>query len=340
MEILLSLFLIGAGFNVDAKHEAGPVYGNSSHAGRYEIDCSYPLVADVARLCFGLDRVPADKSIEDLFGEALERNDYEPLKKLSDRVMEADFRLAKRLSSSDKSNCYNEFFKTFHEANFLTFNYDSLPEIFLFRRGRWYPHDGYGVPVQAELSPLHDKFVDGQSKSLVLHLHGSLCLYTSKYEKQHSDGDSIPQLVRLGRPRFGFDADSITPCFFWYQRAMSTTGHVPIAERVIVPVPNKAEELKQPFISETYAKACSLVRESGTLVAVGYSFTRHDRASYAPILEALSESHDRKLVIVSPEARNLADKIIGQYDNLRITPIDKTFKAWAKDSFRCECHAR
>jgi len=38
--------------------------------GGHQIDCSYPLVADVLRLCFGLDKTPNDKSIEDLFAEA------------------------------------------------------------------------------------------------------------------------------------------------------------------------------------------------------------------------------------------------------------------------------
>ncbi|MHB8655172.1 MAG: SIR2 family protein [Terriglobia bacterium] len=332
----MSLFLIGAGFNSDAKREVGPVFGNSIHAGHYKIDCGYPLLADVAHLCFGLDKVPTDKSIEDLFGEALERKDYEPLKKLSDRLMEADFRLAAHLAFPDKSSCYSEFFKTFREANFLTFNYDSLPEIFLYRRKSWYPHDGYGLPVRVELSHLADagQFARLKSTSLVLHLHGSFCVYADQFEMSRNFGVAIAWLGPRERPIYGFDADSITPCFDSYRRAMSTVGHVPIEERVIAPIRNKAEELKQPFINETYAKAFSLVRKSGTLFVVGYSFNHQDSASYAPILEALSESHDRKLVIVSPEARNLADKIKGEYDNLRITPIDKTFKAWAKDSFR------
>jgi len=59
----LGLFLIGAGFNVDAARESCPVYGNSMYVGRYQMDCGYPLVSDVARLCFGLAQVPTGKSI-------------------------------------------------------------------------------------------------------------------------------------------------------------------------------------------------------------------------------------------------------------------------------------
>ena len=68
----LSLFLLGAGFNIDATREAGAVCGTSIHVGPYQIDCGYPLVADVLKLCFGLDNVPTGKSVEDLFAEALQ----------------------------------------------------------------------------------------------------------------------------------------------------------------------------------------------------------------------------------------------------------------------------
>ncbi len=335
-ETLLSVFLIGAGFNVDAAAEAGPVHGDSIYAGHYRIDCGYPLMADTAGLSFGLSHVPPGKSIEDLFSEALGRGDYAPLEKLSDRLMEADFRLACGLASSGASNCYSEFFKTFDGANFLTFNYDSLPEIFLFRLMRWYPHDGYGLPVAAELAPLQaDQFAGLKSTCLVLHLHGSFCVYTSEFEIRHNPGDAIAWLDRLGRPRYGFDPDSISLCFPPYRRAMSSTGRVPIEERVIAPIPDKAHELKQPFIAEAYRKACSLVRQSGTLVTIGYSFNSYDRPSYQPVLQALDESPGRKLIVVSPKASEPAARISKEYPRLHVVPIERTLKSWAADSFRC-----
>ena len=99
----MSLFLIGAGFNADAAAEVGPVFGNSFD-GRFPMNCAYPLVADVAHLCFELDQVPANKSTEQLFDGALAQRDYGPLKKLSYRLMKADYYLATRLSSSENSN--------------------------------------------------------------------------------------------------------------------------------------------------------------------------------------------------------------------------------------------
>jgi hypothetical protein len=322
-----SLFLIGAGFNVDAGRYPSP---EGTKGG-------YPLMPDVARLCFGLepDQIPAGKSIEDLFADALVRSDYKPLEKLSDRLMECDWKLAWPLATHDKSNHYQEFFDTFPTAHFLTFNYDSLPELFLFRKRRWFPHDGYGVPVNVELPTLlADKFKDKKSSNTVLHLHGSLCLYTSEFKIQRRAGDSYGWLSPHDRPVYGFDADSIASCFSPYRRMMSESGYVHIEERIIAPVPNKAAELKQPFISETYSKGCALVRESGRLVALGYSFNTHDRVSYGPVLEALLESRERKLVVISPNASRLRDEIREEYPRLRVEAVEKTFGGWASDSFR------
>jgi len=115
---------------------------------------------------------------------------------------------------------------------------------------------------------------------------------------------------------------------------MSPTGFVRIDERVIAPVPDKAEGLKEPFIRDTCREACSRVRASGSLVAIGYSFNRHDAQSYRPILQSLAESGERKLIVVCPEASVLAARIRYEYPHLRVTPIEKTLKCWASDSFR------
>lgn len=331
----MNLFLLGAGFNADANREARFVNGNSIYAGHYLIDCGYPLVADVVQLCFGLDEVPQGKSVEDLFADALLGSDYKPLERLMNRLMEADYRLATKLVTSDTSNSYREFFEKFAEAQFLTFNYDSLPEIVLSQRGRWYPEDGYGVPVATELSFGATLPSTARSTSLVLHLHGSSCVYTAEFEIRGEPSETVAQLVQRARPLYAFDPDSITPCFPRYRRMMSNTGLVRIEERIIAPVPDKSQDLKQVFVRETYAKALSLVRESGIVTAVGYSFNLHDRVSYVPVLQALAESGERKLFIVSPEPNKLAARIEGEYHQLHVQPIENTLRGWAADSFRC-----
>jgi hypothetical protein len=131
----LSLFLLGAGFNIDANREAGPVH-NSYYGNK--IDCGYPLVAEMLQLCFGLDKQPAE-SIEQLFADAKKKHDIGPMERLVDRLMEADHYLARKLATSDTPNVYRRFFEKFSDSHFLTFNYDSLPEIYLHRKERWYP---------------------------------------------------------------------------------------------------------------------------------------------------------------------------------------------------------
>jgi hypothetical protein len=129
------VFLLGAGFNLDANDERGTISVDSLYGPR-QIDAGYPLVCDTASLCFDLTTVPPGKSIEDLFLDAAERNDYNPLSKLAYCLRQADYHIAFALASREKSNCYSEFFHAFTGSSFLTFNYDSLPETFLFRLGR------------------------------------------------------------------------------------------------------------------------------------------------------------------------------------------------------------
>src|SRR5260370_15332681 len=100
------VFLLGAGFDIDANREAG-----SSHN-----DYSYPLVADVLKDCFGLDKTPEGKSVEDLFAGALQQRDYKPMEALVERLMGADYYIAQALATAEKSNSYRRFFEHFDGA--------------------------------------------------------------------------------------------------------------------------------------------------------------------------------------------------------------------------------
>jgi hypothetical protein len=327
----VNLFLLGAGFNADAKSEAGTISANSFYGG-HPIDCNYPLIAETSRLCFGLTEIPPGKSIEELFAEASARHDLEPMERLSSKLMEADHYLAMQLSSN--RNCYSDFFGTFAGAHFLTFNYDSLPEILLHRMDRWYPEDGYGLPVEADREFAFINEVSRKSTSFILHLHGSLCVITA--ESRLEPIDNNPRMLNIKRcpPQYGFDPESISGCFLKYRRVVWATGQVLPPDRVIAPVPNKAEGLQQPFIQKTYEKARSFVRESGCVVAIGYSFNSHDRASYDPVLKALSGSQEKKLIVVSPTAGDVANRLRSEYPRLRIEPVEKTLKDWVANAFR------
>lgn len=292
------------------------------------------MIADVLKLCFGLDEVPEGKSVEDLFSEALQRHDYKPMESLVDRLMCADYYIAQRLANAAAPNSYQRFFKHFDAAQFLTFNYDSLPEIFLSQSGHWFPEDGYGLHVQTELAFLPKSVEHEKSSSLVIHLHGSACVFTIE---SHIEGNPVgggAELIRLEEALYAFDPDTISHCFPRYRRMMSLTGHTRPDERVIAPIPDKSQDLKQAFIQKSYSLALPIVRQTGVLVAVGYSFNTYDRVSYHAILEALGQSKERTLFVVSPQARELAKRIASEYPSLQILPVDKTFGTWAAGSFR------
>jgi hypothetical protein len=268
-------------------------------------------------------------------GEAGQAGKYEPMQKLIDRLMEADYRIAQKLASSESSNSYKAFFEKFRGTQFLTFNYDSLPEIFLSQVGQWKPEDGYGVPVLAESAFGVKGDPVANSASKVIHLHGSACVFTSESEIVPSPvARGISELILRAEPLYAFDPDSISHCFPRYRRAMSPTGRVAIEERVIAPVPDKTQDLKQAFIRQSYDRAVPLVRQTGSLVVIGYSFNPYDRLSYNPVLQALSQSSERELIVVSPQAGELATRLSAEFPGLKIQPVEKTFGGWAADSFR------
>lgn len=327
------LFLLGAGFDIDATREAGAFYGDSIYIGRHQIDCSYPMIADVWKLCFGLDNSPEGKSVEDLFDEALRKGDYKPLETLVDRLMGADYYIAHRLATAEKSNSYQGFFAHFDDGHFLTFNYDALPEIFLSRAGRWFPEDGYGVPVRTEPAPLAKPLTNTKSSSLVIHLHGSACVFTIESQIRGNPVGGMAELIHLEEPLYAFDPESISHCFPRYGRMVSVTGRTRPDERVIAPLPDKSEGLKQAFIQKSYSMALPLVRQEGVLVAVGYSFNPYDRASYHRILRELEQSTERTLFLVSPQAGDLAKRIANEYPTLKVRSVAKTFGQWGADSF-------
>lgn len=321
----MNLFLMGAGFNADAGRIRTP----------YGADCHYPLVSDVGRLCFGIEpgTVLCGKSIEDLFADAQANHNDAPMKSLTDKLMEADYYLATALATAKDSNCYQQFFEAFPGSNLLTFNYDSLPEICLFQRRAWFPEDGYGVPVKTEIEAEGILPSVRISRSLILHLHGSFCLRSSEFEIQGNPRRDMGWLTPLSAPRFAFDPDCISHVFTPYRRVLPVLGYTAADARVIAPVPNKGSQLGQAFVRAVYQRATAFVAGADVLVSIGYSFNVHDRLSYGPILHALNSSTGKRLIIVSPGAQNVADRVATEFENISVTAVNKSFKQWADQQF-------
>ena len=113
------LFLLGAGFNKDAKKEAGKIISHSIYKGDYEIECGYPLIAELYQICFPDMKRNSSISIENLFADAIKKREFEPLRRLYKTIMKADdFIINKLLFDQPDTNCYSKFFKNFQEGSF------------------------------------------------------------------------------------------------------------------------------------------------------------------------------------------------------------------------------
>ena len=110
-------------------------------------------------------------------------------------------------------------------------------------------------------------------------------------------------LTERDEPQYAFDPSSISENFAPFDRDV---GADDVENRIIAPVRDKSQGLKQAFISATYTKAEALVRDSDMVVAIGYSFNAHDRGSYQTLLYALSESKGKRLLVLSPDAGTIA----------------------------------
>ena len=319
------LFLIGAGFNIDA----------GSHRTSRGHEIRYPLINDVARLCFDLEpsNIPQGKSIEDLFADAQDRSSSEPMKRLTDILMDADHFIAGSLAQSGAPTCYSRLFDRFVGSHYLTFNYDSLLEILLLQRKQWFPDDGFGVPVQTELTADSIQPPDRHSTSKVLHLHGSLCLNFTEFDIQGNPAEDLAWLDPLAPTQFMFDPGCLTSDFSPYARFRVGLQYITADNRVIAPVPNKGPLLVQGFTRAMYESARRLIMQSETLISVGYSFNHHDRDSFDPILRVLDESQDRMLILVSPDAKESAERIVRRLPRLHVKAIAKTLKEWATTGF-------
>src|SRR5438552_11016007 len=105
----------------------------------------YPLIGTLATECFG--REIATDQIEQAFSTAIKDGHREPIDRLVSIIQHADHYVgweeAKALDSP-----YSALLDHFEDAQFLSFNYDSLVELILLRRGEWFPQDGFGVSAE------------------------------------------------------------------------------------------------------------------------------------------------------------------------------------------------
>lgn len=322
------VFLLGAGFSVDASSEAGfPIVPYSG------LKAKYPMIGELLKSCFGIAAMPTGKSIEDLFQDSIDRHDPMPFEALCDMLMEADYYIADRLKSggSHSNNVYRKFLENFPESPLLTYNYDSLLEVLLLANRTWCPIDGYGVQVKAfQRTIRYGKQPVSKSIRHVLHLHGSLCVYAVTFyiEKSHDTG---PNMLRFDRdPQFIFNPEEIGICFLPFEKVSPGPGYELPPERVIAPIPDKAEGLKGAFIKAMYDRAAFELKKADQIISIGYSFNPHDRSSYEKLL---SSFHGKAVLLVGPDAKELAKRLASEYTNIEWKAESKSFRDWVNSDY-------
>jgi hypothetical protein len=130
-------------------------------------------------------------------------------------------------------------------------------------------------------------------------------------------------------PIFLFDPDLITDCFFPFVRH-PTTGFRFIWERVIAPIPDKAEGLNDVFIQHVYNQAIRILADAEVVLVIGYSFNLYDRDSYHRLLEA---TRALRIVLVVPEADILQARLRNEYPNINWYSVPLTFKEWVRRGY-------
>ncbi len=126
-------------------------------------------------------------------------------------------------------------------------------------------------------------------------------------------------------PDFIFDPDSLGLCFVPFERVPPGPSFRHLPGRVIAPIPSKADGLRGAFIRRIHKRAMEIVQSSQTIVSIGYSFNPYDRASYSPLLQA---ARGARILLVVPEAQDLASRLTGEYPGIEWHAVPATFREW------------
>lgn len=313
------VFIIGAGFNVDARRS-----GIQS-----TVECRYPLMSDIAMECFGIEDA---ESVEQLFQDAINSKNQAPLECFfDDMIMKADYYLAGSMVD-DARNIYNVFLDRYPQSDFITFNYDSLIEILLMRKRRWRPDNGYGVCVKVGFDgDAQIRDYDYNTSNLVLHLHGTLAVATQETFIDPGALNGVDELKLLDEPQFSFDPDSIGFLFPRIARTLSSPSHEYTWERCIAPVPEKASQFVRPFINRVREAARQAAKDSSCAVSIGYRFSESDSDSFNFLLQELHQQ-SRTLYVVDPSADEICTRLESIY-RIRCVPMSISFLDWAGTSW-------
>ena len=174
----------------------------------------------------------------------------------------------------------------------ITFNYDLILEQELFARGRWFPHDGYGVLIPSDNSRCSGS--TSVSVLTILKLHGSL----------NWDMSSFDDFLHSERLEWWYDDG--TPLFPGYLNDETPPWHTPYEgphDRYGM-LPSFVKTFEYPLLLQVWKRAQAALTSAEKVVVIGYSLPSADSA--ATLLIGTAGLDMKELTIVDPSAEEVA----------------------------------
>ena len=190
----------------------------------------------------------------------------------------------------------------------ISFNWDLLHEMILFKKGKWNYQDGYGFPAQRQ--------TQGQgSPILILKLHGS-CNWALQHPDDPSPSvDYIAQFFEFADPNGNFT---------------STSDH---GESLILPSYLK-DPSQKPSLHTVWKQAYNALREATEVIVLGYSLPLADVPTRTVMSLALRQNMTLDVINVALGDPLTAGDAYRRWSDFcghlakRINPIYKTFEAF------------
>jgi uncharacterized protein YaiE (UPF0345 family) len=194
----------------------------------------------------------------------------------------------------------------------LTFNWDILHEVILWRHGLWSYRDGYNFRCdeqgQAERS----------SGTLMLKLHGSVNWV------QENDGDSVGYIADV-KDFFSGSED-------WDWRPHYNEAQADSGRKLVLPTYLK-DISSNKVLLDVWTKAHRVIRDAREMIVVGYSLNAVDHPARLLFGTALSENASLGCVtVVSPDTGEWGEFL--SRINKRVSPVRQKFEDWVRSAGR------
>lgn len=200
----------------------------------------------------------------------------------------------------------------------ISFNYDSLLEICLFRLRKWSFKNGYGFPINlVEPTPEREVVPQQDFQIKILKLHGSVGWY--KYEDNNCIFLLYSSFLQFFNPLY---KDKKEPDFS------------PEKEMPAIIEPSFIKLIDIPEINEIWKQAAQAIAEADKIYIIGYSLPEADIGSRILLNSSISSNNRSNYITIIDKNRDT----INRYKELIGEKVKRTeplsFEEWCKNNFQ------